>query len=134
MGRVGVLQRLHPGYSESGVGSATGGGYGGFHTSSGHRAAEDDEVAKAARAGVGAVGGATAKATAAAQAAAATASGDEGDIDAVVRPPGDRYEATLADTVRKVKLLSLASLAATVTCTPMLLELASPDMAVSSTP
>lgn len=38
------------------------------------------------------------------------------------------YHAHLAETVRNVKLLSLASLAATVCGTPLLLELASPDM------
>ena len=46
----------------------------------------------------------------------------------MIRPPGDRYEAALAETVRNVKILSLASLAATVCGTPLLLELASPDM------
>ena len=44
------------------------------------------------------------------------------------RPTGETYEAHLAETVRNVKLLSLASLAATVCGTPLLLELASPDM------
>jgi hypothetical protein len=44
------------------------------------------------------------------------------------RPTGDVYEAHLAETVKNVKLLSLASLAATVCGTPLLLELASPDM------
>lgn len=44
------------------------------------------------------------------------------------RPTGDKYEAHLAETVKNVKLLSLASLAATVCGTPLLLELASPDM------
>ena len=44
------------------------------------------------------------------------------------RPPGDVYHAHLAETVRNVKLLSLASLGATVCGTPLLLELASPDM------
>ena len=38
------------------------------------------------------------------------------------------YHAHLAETVRNVKLLSLASLAATVCGTPLLLELASPHM------
>ena len=45
-----------------------------------------------------------------------------------VRPTGETYEAHLAETVKNVKLLSLASLAATVCGTPLLLELASPDM------
>ena len=44
------------------------------------------------------------------------------------RPTGPTYEAHLAETVRNVKLLSLASLAATVCGTPLLLELASPGM------
>jgi len=44
------------------------------------------------------------------------------------RPNGKTYEAHLAETVRNVKLLSLASLAATVCGTPLLLELASPGM------
>ena len=44
------------------------------------------------------------------------------------RPTGKTYEAHLAETVRNVKLLSLASLAATVCGTPLLLELASPGM------
>jgi len=44
------------------------------------------------------------------------------------RPTGETYEAHLAETVRNVKLLSLASLAATVCGTPLLLELASPGM------
>ena len=38
------------------------------------------------------------------------------------------YHAHLAETVRNVKLLSLASLATTVCGTPLLLELASPNM------
>ena len=44
------------------------------------------------------------------------------------RPDGVEYEAALAETVRMVKLLSLASLGATVAGTPLLLELASPDL------
>lgn len=47
---------------------------------------------------------------------------------AIPRPPGEVYHAHLAETVRNVKLLSLASLAATVCGTPLLLELASPNM------
>jgi hypothetical protein len=39
------------------------------------------------------------------------------------------YEAHLAETVRNVKMLSMASLAATLCGTPLLLELASPDLA-----
>ena len=44
------------------------------------------------------------------------------------RPDGVEYEAALAETVRMVKLLSLASLGATIAGTPLLLELASPDL------
>ena len=49
-------------------------------------------------------------------------------LEETTRPTGETYEAHLAETVRNVKLLSLASLAATVCGTPLLLELASPDM------
>ena len=49
-----------------------------------------------------------------------------GAVDA--RPDGVEYEAALAETVRMVKLLSLASLGATIAGTPLLLELASPDL------
>ena len=51
-----------------------------------------------------------------------------GSTPETTRPTGETYEAHLAETVRNVKLLSLASLAATVCGTPLLLELASPDM------
>ena len=49
-------------------------------------------------------------------------------LEETTRPTGETYEAHLAETVRNVKLLSLASLAATVCGTPLLLELASPGM------
>ena len=49
-------------------------------------------------------------------------------LEETPRPTGETYEAHLAETVRNVKLLSLASLAATVCGTPLLLELASPGM------
>ena len=51
-----------------------------------------------------------------------------GSTPETTRPTGETYEAHLAETVRNVKLLSLASLAATVCGTPLLLELASPGM------
>ena len=48
-----------------------------------------------------------------------------GDGDASERPS---YEAALGDTVRKVKVLSIASLAATVVGCPTFLELSRPEM------
>ena len=62
--------------------------------------------------------------------AGAVASGGDPASDSLEtgRPTGETYEAHLAETVKNVKLLSLASLAATVCGTPLLLELASPDM------
>jgi hypothetical protein len=79
----------------SAFGASSGGA---FHTSS---RAQSDAATGAAAAG------ATSKESA--------TDVDDGDVvPVVVRPPGERYEAALADTVRNVKLLSLASLAATV--------------------
>ena len=60
---------------------------------------------------------------------AAPAAASDSVDEVVERPAGDRYEAALAETVRKVKLLSLASLAATVVGTPLLIELSSPGLA-----
>ena len=60
--------------------------------------------------------------------AAEAGAGSDPSSPAIARPPGEVYHAHLAETVRNVKLLSLASLAATVCGTPLLLELASPDM------
>ena len=53
---------------------------------------------------------------------------DAGANPVNTRPDGVEYEAALAETVRMVKLLSLASLGATIAGTPLLLELASPDL------
>ena len=60
--------------------------------------------------------------------AGAISSGGDSTPEEATRPTGKTYEAHLAETVRNVKLLSLASLAATVCGTPLLLELASPGM------